>query len=109
MHLQSSNLSAIATSDQHFLKIQDDIQRRTQSLIKNYAECLNNVKHNPYLQMVIDEHKLFFQNMKKNILRQIKALQRVLKYVTDKEHKSQIKNEIKDLAKKLKMFTPIRT
>ena len=63
-----------------------------------------NVKYNPYLQVVIDEHKLYFQNIKKNLIKQIKALQRLLKIVTDQPNKSRINNEIKDLAKKLKVF-----
>jgi len=97
-------MSHIARMDQHFLKIHEEIDHSTQNLLKRYKECLANVKYNPYLQVVIDEHKLYFQNIKKNLIKQIKALQRLLKIVTDQPNKSRINNEIKDLAKKLKVF-----
>jgi hypothetical protein len=72
---------SIAQQDKDLMDLQAQIERKEAQLKEDYRRLTRDVKHNPDLQVAIDEYKAYFAEQKAEKNQQLKALTVLLKHI----------------------------
>jgi hypothetical protein len=96
--------ASISQRDKDVLAIEEQIRVKTAQLKEDYQRLQRDVKHNPYLQVALEEYKAYFEKVKTNNKEKIKALTNLLQGVEQYDDENAdviaIKREIKQLKQK---------
>ena len=99
----AANLS-ISQRDKDVLAIEDQIRLKTAQLKQDYQRLQRDVKHNPYLQVAIEEYNNYFAKVKEDNKEKVKALTNLLKGMEQEDDQNSdiiaIKREIKYIKQK---------
>ena len=76
-----TNTKSIAQQDKDLMDLQAQIERKEAQLKEDYRRLTRDVKHNPDLQVAIDEYKAYFAEQKAEKNQQLKALSVLLKHI----------------------------
>jgi hypothetical protein len=98
--LSGATLS-ISQRDKDVLAIEDQIRVKTAQLKQDYQRLQRDVKHNPYLQVAIEEYNNYFSKVKADNKEKIKALTKLLQGLEEEDDQNSdiiaIKREIKHI------------
>jgi len=94
----------IAINDRTIANIKRQLKNKKTQMLQDYNYIKKGVKNNKYLQVAIDNYKVFFNNELLNINKKIDALSNLLKIIEDDSDRFLILREIKFLKKEKKLF-----
>ena len=90
----SISTASIAQRDKQLMDLQHQIELKEAQLKQDYERLRRDVKHNPYLQVAINEYSTYLKKEKEEKDKKIKALTHLLQYMEKEEDKIEIKREI---------------
>ena len=90
----SISAASIAQRDKQLMDLQHQIELKEAQLKQDYERLRRDVKHNPYLQVAINEYSTYLKKEKEEKDKKIKALTHLLQYMEKEEDKIEIKREI---------------
>lgn len=93
-------MKSIAEQDKQLMDIQKRLEQKEAQLKQDYKRLQRDVKHNPYLQVALEEYKTYFAKEKAEKTKKIKALTNLLHYMTENDDKIAIKREIINIKRK---------
>jgi len=90
---------SIAQRDKELMDLQAQIEDKEAQLKQDYQRLVRDVKHNPYLEVALEEYKTYFAKEKADKIKKIKALTVLLEHIEanqgDQADAFAIKGEIK--------------
>jgi hypothetical protein len=93
-------MKSIAEQDKQLMDIQKRLEQKEAQLKQDYKRLQRDVKHNPYLQVALEEYKRYFAKENSEKTKKIKALTNLLHYMTENDDKIAIKREIINIKRK---------
>jgi hypothetical protein len=101
---RTTNEKSIAQQDKELMNLQEQLERKETQLKQDYQRLQRDVKHNPYLQVAMDDYKSYFAKQKEEKNKQIKALTALLKHIgtfsSNENDTNDIKREIMSINRK---------
>ena len=92
--------TSIAQQDKKLMALQQQIELKEAQLKQDYQRLQRDVKHNPYLQVAIDEYKTFFTTENEKKKKKIKALTALLNHMQNKEDLLEVLKELQHIKRK---------
>jgi len=93
-------MASVAQQDKKLMALQQQIELKEAQLKQDYQRLLSDVKHNPYLQLAIDEYKTFFTQENEEKKKKIKALTALLNHMQNKEDRLEVLKELQHIKRK---------
>jgi hypothetical protein len=93
-------MASVAQQDKKLMALQQQIELKEAQLKQDYQRLLRDVKHNPYLQVAIDEYKTFFTKESEEKKKKIKALTDLLEHIQNKEDRLEVLKELQHIKRK---------
>jgi len=104
-HLSISKASiskaSIAEQDKKLMDLQEHIENKQKQLKEDYQRMQKDLKHNPHLQVALEEYKSFFAKEKREKEKKIKALSALIQHI---ESLNGDKNDIIELKREIQLI-----
>ena len=96
----AASRKSIAQRDKELMQLQQQIELKEAQLKQDYRRMQRDVKQNPYLEVALEEYKVYFNKEKQEKEKKVKALSNLLKHMKEESDRNEIKREIIQIKRK---------